>query len=47
MGLRILGEPEKSEEEAGRGVFLKESDMEELVLLTRVGNGVEVRYSAE
>lgn len=46
-GLRILGESEEAGEEAGRGIFLKESDMEELVLLTRVGNGVEVRYTAE
>jgi hypothetical protein len=46
-GLRILGEQEEGSEGRGRGIFLKESDMEELVLLTRVGNGVEVRYSAE
>lgn len=46
-GLRILGEQEEGSEGFGRGIFLKESDMEELVLLTRVGNGVEVRYSTE
>jgi hypothetical protein len=46
-GLRILGKRAEGGEEAQRGIFLKESDMEELVLLTRVGNGVEVRYSAE
>lgn len=46
-GLRILGKGEDSSEVAQRGIFLKENDMEELVLLTRVGNGVEVRYTAE
>lgn len=46
-GLRILGESQEAGEGPGKGIFLKESDMEELVLLTRVGNGVEVRYSSE
>jgi LysM repeat protein len=46
-GLRILGKQEEEEAGDARGIFLKESDMEELVLLTRVGNVVEVRYSAE
>ncbi len=44
-GIQIRELPEAGEEDPGRGVFLKEPDMEELVLLMRVGNEVEVRFS--
>lgn len=44
-GLQIREVVEADEESAGRGFFLSESDMEELALLLRVGNEVEVRYT--
>jgi len=44
-GVRIREMPGEDGEDPGRGVFLQEPDMEELVLLMRVGNEVEVRYT--
>lgn len=44
-GLLIRELPEGTEEDPGRGFFLKKSDMEELSMLLRVGNEVEVRFS--
>lgn len=40
--LLIRGAPEKSEE-FPRGIILRPQDMEEISLLTRVGNDVEIR----
>ncbi len=41
-----IGEPAAADEEdPGRGFFVTESDMEELALLLRVGNEVEVRFT--
>ena len=46
-GLQIReGDPNK-EEDGGRGFFLSGPDMEELALLLRVGNEVEVRFGNE
>jgi LysM repeat protein len=39
--------PENREEELGRGFYLSEPDMEELSLVLRVGNDVEVRFPKE
>ena len=39
--------PEDTGEELGRGFFLREPDMEELALVLRVGNEVEVRLAKE
>ena len=36
--------PTAEEEEPGRGFFLNRPDMEELALLLRVGNEVELRH---
>ena len=44
-GVQIREVPEEDGEDPGRGVFLREPDMEELVLLMRVGNEVEIRYT--
>jgi len=44
-GLQIREVADVSEEEPGRGFFLRKPDMEELVLLLRVGNEVEIRYT--
>ena len=44
LGLRISGE--SKDREAGRGILLLPADFEELFLLTRVGNTVEIRNSA-
>ena len=46
-GLQIRHEAGPEEEDPGRGFFLKGPDMEELALLLRVGNEVEVRYPAK
>ena len=43
-GLQIRQGNPSDGEEAGRGFFLSEADMEELSLLLRVGNEVEVRF---
>lgn len=44
QGLQLREVVEADEENSGRGFFLSESDMEELALLLRVGNEVEVRF---
>ena len=46
-GIRIREVPAADEEDPGKGIFLAGPDMEELVLLMRVGNEVEVRYTTE
>ena len=46
-GLRIREVAEVNEEDPGNGFFLKPPDIEELALLLRVGNEVEVRFSNE
>ncbi len=43
-GLQLRQAAEEDEEDPGRGFFLTEADMEELSLLLRVGNEVEVRF---
>ena len=45
QGLQLREVVEADEENSGRGFFLSESDMEELALLLRVGNEVEVRFT--
>jgi LysM repeat protein len=45
QGLQVREVVEADEENSGRGFFLSESDMEELALLLRVGNEVEVRFT--
>lgn len=45
QGLQLREVVEADEENSGRGFFLSESDMEELALLVRVGNEVEVRFT--
>lgn len=35
--------PERDEEDSGRGIFLMNSDMEELSMLIRIGNEVEIK----
>jgi hypothetical protein len=47
QGLQLREVVEADEENPGRGFFLCESDMEELALLLRVGNEVEVRFTNE
>lgn len=47
QGLQLREVVEADEENPGRGFFLCESDMEELALLLRVGNEVEVRFTSE
>lgn len=47
QGLQLREVVEADEENLGRGFFLCESDMEELALLLRVGNEVEVRFTNE
>lgn len=42
--LRIRQDSEADEEDPGSGFFVSPSDMEELALLLRVGNEVEVRF---
>ena len=44
-GLQIRGVPAVDEEDPGNGFFLAETDMEELVLLIRAGNEVEIRFT--
>ena len=39
--------PEGSRENLGRGFYLSEADIEELSLVLRVGNEVEVRFANE
>lgn len=46
-GLQLRQGGVAEEEDAGRGFFLSEADMEELALLLRVGNEVEVRFGNE
>ena len=43
-GLQLRQGGVGEEEGSGRGFFLSEADMEELALLLRVGNEVEVRF---
>lgn len=43
-GLQIRGRPDDDEENPGNGFFLAAPDMEELVLLVRAGNEVEIRF---
>jgi len=43
-GLQIREVADVSEEEPGRGIYLRGPQMEELALLLRVGNEVEIRY---
>jgi hypothetical protein len=44
-GLQIRGVPAADEEAPGNGFFVTEEDMEELVLLIRAGNDVEIRFT--
>ena len=44
-GLQLRESAEVDENEYGRGFFLSGTDMEELALLLRVGNEVEVRFA--
>lgn len=44
-GLQIRELREGEEDDLGRGFYLREADMEELALLLRVGNEVEVRFT--
>lgn len=44
-GLQIRGVPGEDEDDPGNGFFLAEADMEELVLLLRAGNAVEIRLA--
>ena len=44
-GLQLREVMEIEEEDQGRGFFLSGADMEELALLLRVGNEVEVRFA--
>lgn len=44
-GLQLREVMEIEEEDQGRGFFLSRADMEELALLLRVGNEVEVRFA--
>lgn len=44
QGLQIREMGEVDDENGSKGFFLSEADMEELALLLRVGNEVEVRY---
>ena len=46
-GLQLRQGGVAEEEDAGRGFFLSEADLEELALLLRVGNEVEVRFGNE
>ncbi|NNC89116.1 MAG: LysM peptidoglycan-binding domain-containing protein [Akkermansiaceae bacterium] len=46
-GLQIRQVPGGEEEDPGRGFFLNGPDMEELALLLRVGNEVEVRFPTQ
>jgi len=41
--VQIRPVPERDEEDPGRGIFLKKSDMEELSMLIRIGNEVEIK----
>ncbi|MGC6427357.1 MAG: hypothetical protein ACON5H_10240 [Akkermansiaceae bacterium] len=41
--IQIRRVPEIDEEDPGQGVFLRESDMEELAMLIRLGNEVEIK----
>ena len=44
-GLQLREVTTADQEEAGRGFFLSGADIEELALLLRVGNEVEVRFA--
>lgn len=41
--IQIRPVPERDEEDSGRGIFLMNSDMEELSMLIRIGNEVEIK----
>lgn len=47
QGLQIRESTESDGDEPGRGFYLTEPDMEELALLLRVGNEVEVRFAKQ